>query len=192
MAKTQKSIYQIKVALKGSKPPIWRRLWIENTTWLDELHHIIQVAMGWECAHLHQFTHKGTIYSKSDLFDDFSPIASISEEKTRLNALLKKEKDKMEYEYDFGDSWLHTIILEKILPFDNKQILPTCIKGMRACPPEDCGGIWGYEELKEVLSDPSHPDYANASEWMGIDENNPFDPDTFDIEAVNEILHYSE
>lgn len=189
MASPKKSIYQIKVMLKGSKPPIWRRLWVENTTRLDELHQIIQVAMGWQFAHLHQFMHQGKIYGETDLFEDFSMIECVSEEKTRINALLQKEKDKMEYEYDFGDGWLHTITLEKILPFSRKQTLPTCIKGLRACPPEDCGGIWGYEHLKEILSDPNHEEYAEASEWMDVDDDNPFDPNAFDIEAVNEILH---
>jgi hypothetical protein len=85
------------------------------------------------------------------------------------------------YEYDFGDSWEHKILLEKILPFDTKTALPVCIKGKRACPPEDCGGIWGYEELLEAISNPKHPDHENMLEWLGGE----FDPEEFDLEEIN-------
>ncbi|MFA5924305.1 MAG: plasmid pRiA4b ORF-3 family protein [Methylococcaceae bacterium] len=81
--------------------------------------------------------------------------------------MLKKEKDTLIYEYDFGDSWEHKILLEKILTDDGKTVLPVCIKGKRASPPEDCGGIWGYEELLETISNPKHPDYNDMLEWLG-------------------------
>ena len=85
------------------------------------------------------------------------------------------------YEYDFGDSWEHKILLEKIFPFDNKMALPVCIKGKRACPPEDCGGIWGYEEFLKTISDPKHPEYEDMLEWLGGE----FDPEEFDLEGIN-------
>ena len=103
------------------------------------------------------------------------------ETKYKLSQLLKKEKDSLIYEYDFGDSWEHKILLEKILPDDGKTVLPVCIKGKRACPPEDCGGIWGYEELLGTISDPKHPDYEDMLEWLGGE----FDPDEFDLEELN-------
>ena len=98
--------------------------------------------------------------------------------------MLKKEKDTLIYEYDFGDSWEHKILLEKILTDDGKTVLPVCIKGKRASPPEDCGGIWGYEELLETISNPKHPDHEEMLEWLGGE----FDPEAFDLEQINKDL----
>jgi len=98
--------------------------------------------------------------------------------------LLKKEKDSLIYEYDFGDSWEHKIILEKILPYDASLKVPSCIKGKRACPPEDCGGIWGYQNLVEIIKDPSHPEHEEMLEWLGGE----FDPEYFDMNETNRML----
>ena len=97
---------------------------------------------------------------------------------------MTKEKEFLVYEYDFGDSWEHKILLEKILPYDSKIVLPVCLKGKRACPPEDCGGIWGYEELLVTISDSKHPDHEDMLEWLGGN----FDPEEFDLEEINEDL----
>ena len=176
--KQLKNIYQIKISLIGAKPPIWRTVLVPSNLKLAAFHDVIQVAMGWTDSHLHQFIANNVFYGIPD--DDFE-LEMEDESKYKLSQLLKKEKESIIYEYDFGDSWEHKILLEKILPFDTKMALPVCIKGKRACPPEDCGGIWGYEELLKTISDPKHPDYENMLEWLGGE----FDPEEFDLEEIN-------
>ena len=179
--KQSKSIYQIKISLIGAKPPVWRTVLVPSTIGLAAFHEVIQRAMGWTDSHLHQFIVNNVFYGIPD--DDFG-METEDESKYKLSQLLSKEKDTIKYEYDFGDSWEHKILLEKILPFDSKTALPVCIKGKRACPPEDCGGIWGYEELLETISNPKHPDHEDMLEWLGGE----FDPEEFDLEAINEDL----
>ena len=176
--KQVKNSYQIKISLIGAKPPIWRTVLVPSTLKLAAFHDVIQVAMGWTDSHLHQFIANNVFYGISD--DDFE-LKMEDESKFKLSQLLKKEKESIIYEYDFGDSWEHKILLEKILPFDTKMALPVCIKGKRACPPEDCGGIWGYEELLEAISNPKHRDYENMLEWLGGE----FDPEEFNLEEIN-------
>ena len=179
--KQLKSIYQIKISLIGVKPPIWRTVLVSDNLGLGAFHNVIQVAMGWTDSHLHQFIANRVFYGIPD--DDYE-LEMEDETKYKLSQLLKKEKDSFIYEYDFGDSWEHKILLEKILPDDGKTVLPVCIKGKRACPPEDCGGIWGYEELLETISDAKHPDHEDMLEWLGGE----FDPEEFDLEEINEDL----
>jgi len=179
--KQSKFIYQIKISLIGAKPPIWRTVLVSSNLGLASFHDVIQVVMGWTDSHLHQFIANKVFYGMPD--DDFE-LEMEDENKYKLSQLLKKEKDTLIYEYDFGDSWEHKILLEKILPFESKTALPVCIKGKRACPPEDCGGIWGYEELLETISNPKHPDHDYMLEWLGGE----FDPEEFDLEDINEDL----
>ena len=178
---TTKHIYQIKITLIGAKPPIWRTILVPGNLSLGAFHEVIQVAMGWTDSHLHQFIANNVFYGITD--DDFE-MEMEDETKYKLSQLLEKEKESFIYEYDFGDSWEHKILLEKILPFDNKLVLPVCIKGKRACPPEDCGGIWGYEELLQAIADPKHPEHEDMLEWLGGE----FDPEEFDLEEINEDL----
>ncbi len=179
--KQLKNIYQIKISLIGAKPPIWRTVLVPSNLKLAAFHDVIQVAMGWTESHLHQFIANQVFYGIPD--DEFE-LEMEDETKYKLSQLLKKEKESLIYEYDFGDSWEHKILLEKILPFDTKTALPVCIKGKRACPPEDCGGIWGYEELLKTISDPKHPEREDMLEWLGGE----FDPEEFDLEGINEDL----
>jgi len=176
--KQLRNIYQVKITLIGSKPPIWRTVLVPSDLRLGAFHDVIQAVMGWTESHLHQFIANKIFYGVPD--DDFG-MEIEDESKYKLSQLLKMEKDSLIYEYDFGDSWEHKILLEKILPFDTKTALPVCIKGKRACPPEDCGGIWGYEELLEAISNPKHPDHENMLEWLGGE----FDPEEFDLEEIN-------
>ncbi len=179
--KQSKSIYQIKISLIGAKPPIWRTVLVSSDIDLETFHDVIQVAMGWTDSHLHQFIANQVFYGIPD--DDFG-MEMEDETKYKLSQLLKKEKESLIYEYDFGDSWEHKILLEKILPDDGKTVLPVCIKGKRACPPEDCGGIWGYEELLQTISNVKHPEHEDMLEWLGGD----FNPELFDLEGINEDL----
>lgn len=179
--KQLKSIYQIKISLIGAKPPIWRTVLVANDLDLSAFHDVIQIAMGWTDSHLHQFMDDNKSYG---IPDEDLEVEMEDEAEYKLFQLLIKEKDTLTYEYDFGDSWEHKILLEKILPYNSSTLLPVCIKGKRACPPEDCGGIWGYEELLEIISNPKHPEHEDMLEWLGGE----FDPDEFDIEEINEDL----
>ena len=188
--KAPQAIFQLKVTLRGSKPPIWRRILVPDTITLGKLHQVLQVIMDWEGEHLHQFVLGRELYGLPDKEDVFFGMSVTDENKTILSSLLSKEKDWLTYEYDFGDSWEHKLVLEKKLPFDSAMQLTHCIKCKRACPPEDCGGMWGYMDLIGIMSDKSSPEYAERVEWLeenfGIDN---FDPEFFDLELINEQLH---
>ena len=179
--KKQPDIYQVKVTLEGIRPPIWRRILVTSDTALSKLHSILQVVMGWDDYHLHQFIINGTYYGihDPDLMFDLK-----DEEKMKLDMVVLQEQKEFIYEYDFGDSWYHNILIEKILPPDTKKHYPVCIKGKRACPPEDCGGEGGYYYFLEAIQDPDHPEHEEMLEWEG----GSFDPEAFDIDGVNRIL----
>jgi hypothetical protein len=174
-------IYQIKVTLMHSKPPIWRRLLVSGNATLFDLHKIIQIAMGWTNSHLHQFIIDGEHYSiPSD--EDWEPV--IDEREHRIAEIAPVEQSKFIYEYDFGDSWEHGITVEKILPVDPKLEYPFCMAGKRACPPEDVGGTWGFEEFLEAMKDPKHEEHESYVVWWG----GRFDPEAIDLDEINQGL----
>lgn len=180
-AKKDTRIYQLKITLKDISPPIWRRLLVPENITLPELHTLIQNAFGWQDCHLHLFDVNDEQYGVPDSWG----IDEIPDESgKKLNGLLAFEKCSMLYTYDFGDTWEHSILLEKILPADPAQKLPVCIKGKRACPPEDCGGPWSYENLLEILADPKHEEHKDVKEWTGGD----FDPEEFNLDEINASL----
>jgi Plasmid pRiA4b ORF-3-like protein len=177
------TIYQLKITLQDSKPPIWRRVQLQSNITLDVLHDIIQIAMGWTNSHLHHFRVGRRYYSHPD----FDLENSDDETRIKLNQILTVLKDKFFYEYDFGDGWDHQIVLEKILPVEPEKQYPCCLTGKRCCPPEDVGGIWGYQSFLAALNDKKHPEHADALEqleWIG----DSFDPEEFDLAEVNEGL----
>lgn len=174
-------IYQIKVTLEYSKPPIWRRLLVRSDITLADLHRIIQAAMGWADYHLHQFIVGGTYFGEPH--PDYG-FEMRDERRVKLNQIVTGEKFKFRYEYDFGDSWLHQVLVEKVLPPEPGRFYPVCIKGRRACPPEDVGGIWGYYGFLEAIRDPNHPEHEDYLEWIGGE----FDPEAFDLDEVNQAL----
>ncbi|MBI4748700.1 MAG: plasmid pRiA4b ORF-3 family protein [Acidobacteria bacterium] len=174
------SVLQLKITLRGSKPPIWRRVQVLNNMTFADLHDVIQIVMRWTYSHLHQFVVANEfIGSVAELEDDV-----LDEARIKLSDYISGEKGKFRYEYDFGDRWDHTIEVEKILPVDPNQSYPRCIAGKRACPPEDCGGIWGYANLLEILADPNNPEHETMRVWVG-DE---FDPNEFDLKAVAQVF----
>ncbi|MCK9452461.1 MAG: plasmid pRiA4b ORF-3 family protein [Bacteroidales bacterium] len=178
-------IYQLKISLRGSQPAIWRKLLVPSDLLLPVFHDIIQIAMGWEDGHLHQFIKDRVFYMPKMADDGFwDDMDSVDYTKIKLSDLLEKEKDKIIYEYDFGDSWEHDIVLEKILPVDSKQAYPFCLGGKMACPPEDCGGVWGYESMLQAIQDPKHEEHEDILEWLGED----FDPKYFDAAEVNAVF----
>jgi hypothetical protein len=178
------SIYQFKVTLKESDPPIWRRIQVPDCT-LGELHEILQVVMGWEDCHLHQFIVRGEYYGPLDPEDASWDMEIHDEEEISLSKIAKMgRKVRFTYEYDFGDSWQHEIVLEKTLEPEPKVKYPRCIEGERACPPEDVGGVWGYAEFLEAIADPKHESHRDMKEWIG----GRFDPEKFSADEVNEEL----
>ena len=177
---TPKSIYQLKVTLNDSKPPIWRRILVPDSISLHQLHTILQIVMGWTNSHLHQFIIDDEYYGEPDEEDGYSEELK-NEKRYRLNQFVARKGFKFIYEYDFGDSWEHTVHVEAILPVQKGAQYPVCLKGKRACPPEDVGGVWGYEELLEAVSNSKHPEHEEMLEWFDED----FDPEFFDIEDVN-------
>lgn len=181
---TETQIYQLKITLLDSKPAIWRRVQVPNDINLAKLHQAIQSVMGWEDAHLHQFKVGKTYYGTTYPDDSAGMPETRDERKARLSELVSRPKAKFVYEYDFGDSWEHEIVLEKILPAEPGVTYPVCTDGKRACPPEDCGGVWGYENLLEVIQDPKHPEHEDMLEWIG----GSFDPEAFDVEGANRAL----
>ena len=176
--KTNASIYQVKITLGGTSPPIWRRIQVSSNISLSRFHNIIQIVMGWDGSHLHQFIINGVYYGVPHLDYD---LEMKNESRVKLNQVISAEKAKFIYEYDFGDSWEHIILLEKILPPVSGVDYSICLKGKRACPPEDCGGVWGYESLLETIQNPAHPEHEEMLEWVG----GSFDPEAFDTEQIN-------
>ncbi|OGI49118.1 MAG: hypothetical protein A2151_06795 [Candidatus Muproteobacteria bacterium RBG_16_65_34] len=174
------NIYQIKVTLRHVHPPAWRRLQIPADIKLGKLHEVLQIAMGWTDSHMHAFRLGMEQYGvPSREFPDMFK----NERTARLDQLIGKG-DKLIYEYDFGDGWEHEMKIEKVLAAEEGKRHPTCLAGKRACPPEDCGGPWGYVRLLAVLRDPKHEEHEEMAEWIGED----FDPEAFDLDAVNRQL----
>ncbi|GAB4528681.1 MAG: plasmid pRiA4b ORF-3 family protein [Anaerolineales bacterium] len=173
------SIHQIKITLKNIRPPIWRQLQVDSNTTLRRLHNIIQAARGWENYHLYTFTVNDAEYGVPDPDWDVESDA-------RLRLKQFPEGAKFTYTYDMGDGWEHEIKIEQILPPEEGAQYPRCLKGKRACPPEDCGGVWGYQNLLEALANPKHPEHDMYEEWIGDD----FDPDYFNLDEVNEMLKH--
>ncbi len=186
---SEPTLHQLKVTLNGTKPPIWRRIQVESDLPLNALHNVLQIVMGWDDSHLHMFKVGNAIYSamNPEMGLDMG-IGEQDETEATLADIAPKEGAKFVYEYDFGDSWNHTVIVEKILPDNGDVELPRMLTGKRACPPEDCGGVWGYADLLEVLADPKNPEYADRLEWLGYD----YDPEEFDIDAINQQLKMVE
>ena len=172
----QKRVATIKVSLRGSKPPIWRRLVMPASSTLADLHLAIQASMGWRDSHLHHFDVDGRHYGDRSLLDEVA-----DERRLTLNGLVNTGAQRFSYTYDFGDDWEHIITIEKVTYTDTPPCGPICIAGKRACPPEDCGGIWGYYHLLEVLADPNHPEYEDQKDWVDDD----FDPQAFELGYAN-------
>lgn len=170
-------LYQFKITLLESNPPIWRRIQVQDCS-LDKLHEHIQTAMGWTNSHLHQFDIKGERYGDRELLDDgFEGFECEDSTTTMLSEILPKtgKRFAFKYEYDFGDGWEHEVLFEGSPPLEKGKKNPLCLEGERSCPPEDVGGVWGYAEYLEALADPKHERHEEFMEWSG-----PFDPDDFD------------
>jgi len=173
--------YQIKITLRDSHPPIWRCIQVRSDLTLRVLNRVIQETMGWENSHLHRFTFKKKDYGWPDPDGE---LDIKNDSIVHLNKVITGKGQCFIYEYDFGDSWEHYCVVEKVLPFDENKPAALCIAGARACPPEDVGGIPGYEEFLEAVRHPNHQRHKEMLDWAG----GAFDSEAFDFNGVNKRL----
>jgi hypothetical protein len=179
-------LYQFKITLLGTMPPIWRRIQVQDCT-LDKLHEHIQTAMGWTNSHMHQFEINGKRYGDTEFINDgFDDSECVDSTRITLGQLVPETKKRfaINYEYDFGDGWEHEVVFEGTPPFDPKVKYPVCLAGERACPPEDCGGVWGYYDFLKAIHNPKHEDHADMLEWIG----GSFDPEAFDVKQATKDM----
>ncbi len=176
-------LVHFKVTLQHTRPAIWRRIVVPDNMTLGGLHDVIQVAMGWTNSHLHSFQVGDQTFGM--MLDDVEDgdLGQIDEDSVTLRALPLRKGLKFTYEYDFGDSWSHTVAVEKLEPATAPHPRPACLDGRRACPPEDCGGVWGYGRVLQVLKRTKTADDREFREWVG-----DYDPEAFDLAAVNRHL----
>jgi hypothetical protein len=167
----EQEVCQLKVTLRGTRPPIWRRLLVPADTTLTRMHRVLQIAMGWEDSHMHEFR------------SDARRPARV-QQSARIGDVLTEIGNSLIYTYDLGDGWEHSVVLEKRVAGGDGAERPVCLDGQRACPPEDCGGVPGYYDLLEVLQNPTDERYEEMREWAGED----FDPEAFSVDAVNRQL----
>jgi len=182
VAKTR-ALYQLKVTLRDIQPPVWRRIQVWEDTTLAQLHTVMQIVMGWEDYHLHEFAIGRRLYSVPDPDDDMYERKVIDERRVSLGEVVPRVGTQFAYLYDFGDSWEHELLLEAVLLPEPDAPYPTCIGGERRTPPEDVGGTHGYEEYLTVLADPEHEEHENMLQWRG-----PFDSELFSPTQVNQEL----
>ncbi len=179
------SIYQIKIQLhESSEPSVWRQIQVPSTMNLHLLHCCIQGAMGWFNTHLHQFSVGNTLYGIPH------PVINNGlkdERKAFLKDILKDEGAEIAYEYDFCNSWRHIVLLEKIITSDSVLKQPVLLRGVGACPPEDCDGIKGFQHLKWVMQNPKHPEFEDVSEFL---EAETFDAKAFDLAEHRDTMQY--
>lgn len=186
--------FDLRVSLRYVQPEVWRLVRVPHDVRMDRLHRVLQAAFGWTNSHLHQFPlidAKGDVTGYVGEPDPDSPGVSLGlrtptqdETKRLLKNFFGKSGDRIGYEYDFGDSWLHEIALAAVHEQTARLTTPLCLDGGRAAPPEDCGGPPGFEHLLDVLNKPKHREYAEMRDWVGGE----YDPAAFDLAGINRVL----
>ena len=176
------SVHQLKVTLLETTPPIWRRLQVASTINLRRLHDVIQATMGWMQSHLYEFRVDGVEYGEPS--SEYDLPSARRAKSTQLRQVTPEPGTTLHYLYDFGDGWKHEVLVEAVLLPEPRVSYPRCIGGERACPPEDVGGIGGYEEFLTVIGNPRHREYQDLMAWSG----GHFDPEAFDLAAINAAL----
>ncbi len=180
---TTERVYELDIRLIGIEPPIWRRITVSDQITLASLHHVLQVVMGWEHSHLHHFIVGTVHYGEPDPeFDD--DLEMKDDRRVKLRDIAREKGANFVYEYDFGDSWQHRVTVEDIWPRTENSLVPRALDGRRACPPEDSGGIGGYQNLIEALRDRRHPEHRELRMWAGPH----YDPELFSVQAANSAL----
>jgi hypothetical protein len=178
MKKKFDRVYQFKITLQDIRPPIWRRIQVPETYSFWDLHVAIQDSMGWMDSHLHQFTIMNPSTGRRTIIgipDEETGGEDLPGWEHAIADYFSLKNARADYLYDFGDSWEHTVELEKILAREKNNKYPLCIDGKRACPPEDVGGVWGYENFLEIIEDPQHEEHQDMLNWIG----EGFDPEHF-------------
>ena len=178
-----KTVHRVKVTLRQVKPPVWRRIEVPSNIRLSDLADVLEAAMGWLGGHLHAFEADGVLYETPD-GESFGFHRPSDERKVRLGEVVPEVKSKMRWDYDFGDGWEHNVVVEAIEPARTDVTYPVCLTGKGACPPEDCGGPWGYSNLLAALGDPTHEEHEELTEWVGED----FDPAEFDADRTTQRM----
>lgn len=178
------TVHTLEITLDDVDPRVWRRIEVPSSMTLGELAPVLVAAMGWEGYHLHAFDVDGTRYGMPD--PDWASD-QLDENEHRLGDVLTTVGSSMRWEYDFGDGWEHTVVVEAISPASDVSLYPRCVAGKRACPPEDCGGPWGYADILTALANPDDPDNAELLEWLGPG----FDPEYFSVAETNDDLRSS-
>ncbi|MBI1883774.1 MAG: plasmid pRiA4b ORF-3 family protein [Chlamydiae bacterium] len=188
MTQKKTKIYRFYIILNDTEPRIWRRFEILSGSTFRKLHQTIQKVMGWTNSHLYKFEIEGVWIEEPDpeaesIYPSRRKIMKAGE--TKLHSFLNNEENLiLKYTYDFGDSWEHTLKLEKVLDQEEDKDYPRCIEGQMNCPPEDCGGTSGYQAFLEALKDPTHEEHEHLKAWAGGD----FDPAQFDLDKINQSL----
>ena len=178
-------VLQLKIILEQTNPVIWRTIQVPEFYPFFYLHNIIQIVMGWKNSHLFEFDYKGYRIAMlmSDI-DDFDSRSTLDCQEIMINQIFTQEGDKVNYIYDFGDDWKHSIILEKSMPIDNRKIYPVCIDGEKQCPPEDCGGIHGFYEMLDAFNGDDENSKQEYIDWLGCS----FNPEDFNLKTINNQL----
>jgi hypothetical protein len=191
MPKGNEPVFQIKITLKDTYPPIWRRVLVSCETTLTQLHDIIQTTMGWQNSHLYLFEIGIVRFTSGEDPENLTKMVAVDARCVKLLHLVQPYRPfqgdfhfAFDYEYDMGDGWKHEVVFEDVFPPDPKQKTPICTDGERACPPEDVGGVHGYETFLEALRNPSHEEHDSYLEWIG----GSFDAEAFDIKEINRKL----
>ena len=180
-------IIQLKISLTHSKPLIWRQILIHKDITFFELHHIIQIVMGWGSYHLYEFKLEGYRIGEVDEEEKNNGYGSdevLDSTTIKISDVVTQSKDIINYLYDFGDGWKHRLKVEKFHGIDKVLNYPNCIDGQMNCPPEDCGGIGSFYHCIDVLKDKKHPDHKEVNQWF----NKKYNPEQFDKEKINRKL----
>jgi hypothetical protein len=177
-------LYELHVELEDIKPPIWRRILVPGSIKLPALHDLLQLVMGWSDSHLHSFEIGKKTFTVAH--DDMEELNMVDEKKYTLGGVLGESVHEFVYEYDFGDGWRHLIKVKQVLQPNTDWFYPLCIAGERAAPPDDVGGVMGYLEFLSAIQDPKHDEHESMLTWIG----GVFDPEGFDLNAINRALRY--
>ena len=189
MGRSIRRLMRFRITLNEIEPPIWRLIDVPESYSFWDLHVAVQDAMGWLDYHLQAFTPRrkqSRIRNSVGIPDEEFGDGTLAGWEVAIRDYFIELGDALEYEHDFGDGWCHEIVFVGLLLKESGRKYPFCVGGARACPPEDCGGVGGYEELLQILSDPSNEEYQSMVAWLKGHAKNyyPYEPDKFGPDAV--------
>lgn len=196
-----KMVYQLRITLFDTAPKIWRRILIPTSATFWDLHSAIQDVFQWNHSHLHQFAYHDKLFKKYLIFgiptadDEILDLIVYPSWKYKISKYLNLEEPDITYIYDLGDNWMHMIALENIIPAEKCTKYPVCLAGKRNSPPDDCGGVQGYQAMLEVLADRNHEEYKETKDWVASIKGGPFDPKHFEpaeVQFVDPKQRYRE